>query len=952
MSWDPYGDWELRKSITTNNVTGNQLTNHQILIELTTSNFNYSGCEIDGSDIRFSGMSNNALDYWIEEWNYNGDSKIWVKVDTIPTGINTCGYIYYDNPIADSESNGNNTFLFFDNYSTDTTGDYSHQAATQSGAYIFSITDQILKAGRDVVPYGRDTWYQNVSLTGKHAIRLKVTDVTGVPENQILGIGANPAPPGSWKAKDDFACTNTNYNGGQGIGTFDILYDCELSGTLYLIISTYDPSVNTTNYIKIDFIAIRKYESPDPSFVFGNEESVINIDIIGTGSLSVAVPFIESLNFGGYGIFDIGPGIEIDLFAEGSINILSKLEVNEETEFFSKGSISTEIHNEYGVGIEYDSNGNVSTDLHFEYKVNTELIAAGMFPAPSIMGFSDINAFKVTNWNVNKNYDDCMWKLIAPVADLNLPELYKNFRVLAKDHLENEHCIFLGMVPDAEYQLNVAKRTSQITGWDYGFYLSKQKIPRTMWVPDEDINPATLVETLLGDVNWPSVTGIEPYKIITVANWNTEKKQFKWNAGTSKWKAIQDMIQYCKYVFLVKWRETAGGFWYPVAYFVPENIATLDNYLDVPEMLVIFKDNSIISDVTGLGDLIVDIVEPTASAWPKFMQNLSNSGYSDAPTTVIYISSNSLLHAINPDGSGKWTCPIGLSISAPIIDEDGVIYHGCQDDYLYAINPDGSEKWKYQGGDKIQTTPAMDEDGNIWYESDDWDLVKLNHDGVYVCNGWLWGKAYLNSPSIGQNGHIYVIDGAGYLSSFTPDCSENWSDSWGGPWGNGCPAIAGDGTIYIGSGGWLCAMNPDGTDKWWAQATGNVDWCSPSIAADGTIYTGCGGTDPYLYAFWPDGSFRWRYDAPSGFDGCAAIAPDGTIYFGADDGNLYAVNPDGTWKWTYATGDWIFGSPVIGSDGTIYIGGGDHFLHAVNPDGSFKWKYDTGDDIWGSAAIG
>ena len=67
-----------------------------------------------------------------------------------------------------------------------------------------------------------------------------------------------------------------------------------------------------------------------------------------------------------------------------------------------------------------------------------------------------------------------------------------------------------------------------------------------------------------------------------------------------------------------------------------------------------------------------------------------------------------------------------------------------------------------------------------------------------------------------------------------------------------------------------------------------------------------------------------------------AIAPDGTIYFGAGDGLLHALNPDGSKKWTFpipVDGNDSDGhsSPTVGNDGVVYIGSSsDSNLYAVN----------------------
>ncbi|MCD6368074.1 MAG: DUF2341 domain-containing protein, partial [Candidatus Aenigmarchaeota archaeon] len=100
--------------------SSNNLNNYQVLVVLTPGNFDYSHANSDGSDIRFTDEDKvSSLSHWIEEWNYGSTSKIWVKVPTIPSGSKTI-YMYYGNqssPVT-SESDGDSTFLFFDDFSS------------------------------------------------------------------------------------------------------------------------------------------------------------------------------------------------------------------------------------------------------------------------------------------------------------------------------------------------------------------------------------------------------------------------------------------------------------------------------------------------------------------------------------------------------------------------------------------------------------------------------------------------------------------------------------------------------------------------------------------------------------------------------------------------------------------------------------------------------------------
>ena len=97
-----------------------EVNDYQVLIVLTPQNFDYSKAKPDGSDIRFTkddGIT--KLPYWIELWNPNGESWIWVKIDNLPLGDTTI-YMYYGNPEAESEENPEQVFDFFDHFDKDT----------------------------------------------------------------------------------------------------------------------------------------------------------------------------------------------------------------------------------------------------------------------------------------------------------------------------------------------------------------------------------------------------------------------------------------------------------------------------------------------------------------------------------------------------------------------------------------------------------------------------------------------------------------------------------------------------------------------------------------------------------------------------------------------------------------------------------------------------------------
>jgi hypothetical protein len=101
------------------------------------------------------------------------------------------------------------------------------------------------------------------------------------------------------------------------------------------------------------------------------------------------------------------------------------------------------------------------------------------------------------------------------------------------------------------------------------------------------IYPATWVRNVLGGDNWAKVTGIEPYRITPVAAWDAALPavEFIFQETQTKLSAIEEVAEYCSYIFMVKWRSLGGGLYRPAAYFIPE--ADIDNVsvgLDLPSV--------------------------------------------------------------------------------------------------------------------------------------------------------------------------------------------------------------------------------------------------------------------------------------------------------------------------------------------------------------------------------
>jgi outer membrane protein assembly factor BamB len=104
------------------------------------------------------------------------------------------------------------------------------------------------------------------------------------------------------------------------------------------------------------------------------------------------------------------------------------------------------------------------------------------------------------------------------------------------------------------------------------------------------------------------------------------------------------------------------------------------------------------------------------------------------------------------------------------------------------------------------------------------------------------------------------------------------------------------------------------------------------------------------------GAYKWRFNTVGDVESSPTLAPDGTLYFGADDAKVYALHSsNGILKWTFAfpDGSDTDSSPALGADGTVYIGSDKGTLYALDGQrGTLKWSFQAIGAISGAPAIG
>lgn len=126
-----------------------------------------SGMNNDYSDLRFyyyDGNTQQEIDYYIEDYNSN-QAEVWFEVPSLPADGKATVYMYYDNGDASSQSNGAETFRFYDGFEggdltkwTGDTGGFSVDTSDSfSGSQALSIdTDEsfIHPSSADTIPSG------------------------------------------------------------------------------------------------------------------------------------------------------------------------------------------------------------------------------------------------------------------------------------------------------------------------------------------------------------------------------------------------------------------------------------------------------------------------------------------------------------------------------------------------------------------------------------------------------------------------------------------------------------------------------------------------------------------------------------------------------------------------------------------------------------------------------
>jgi outer membrane protein assembly factor BamB len=305
-----------------------------------------------------------------------------------------------------------------------------------------------------------------------------------------------------------------------------------------------------------------------------------------------------------------------------------------------------------------------------------------------------------------------------------------------------------------------------------------------------------------------------------------------------------------------------------------------------------------------------------------------------------YVSANNgVLHAVDVrTGRDRWTFDGGgsdggadLSTSALILSSGEVLWPGPRD-RLLALSPAGKLLWTVNAEGGV-TTPVIDQASHLLVVADTTGHIsgyRLGSPSRRPRMKWsrqLTKASSYGSPVVAANGTIYQTSGD-CLFALSPTGRIRWSVTTPSPV-EVSPAIATNGIVIFGSNDRLeYGVNPNGHVRW-KEKVGNYTysspitlpgrrvafgnhsgqmtildtdtghmirrdtgagelWTSAAVDAHGDLYFA--SRTGHIYGFNANGRRLFDFDAGGKFDSYPALAPDGTLLFGDDDGTLFALH--------------------------------------------------------------
>ena len=304
------------------------LTNYQISLVITDTDM-----QPDYDDVRFGDAGGNCLHYWVQTYTA-ASALVWVKVPSILTPTTTI-YMYYGNPASPKGSDGDATFIYFDDFVNEDDWEEFKQIPA-AGVYTTPANGSTTDGDETAGSYYRvqsfideDCNHTEGGIQSTTTVTLENTVVnwrgwqtigTGYPDRDALwGLGdTTNCTGGSWLRRSGYFChglfnnAGSNYgrnkmviNGSWGSETGDLTADTWIiltetivsSGTTAIISGTFEGadvayhthsspgytgkmqfgSDDNNDGMWIDWVLVREYASTVPTATVGSETQAADL---------------------------------------------------------------------------------------------------------------------------------------------------------------------------------------------------------------------------------------------------------------------------------------------------------------------------------------------------------------------------------------------------------------------------------------------------------------------------------------------------------------------------------------------------------------------------------------------------------------------------------------------------------------------------------------------------
>ncbi len=331
-----------------------------------------------------------------------------------------------------------------------------------------------------------------------------------------------------------------------------------------------------------------------------------------------------------------------------------------------------------------------------------------------------------------------------------------------------------------------------------------------------------------------------------------------------------------------------------------------------------------------------------------------------SPNGVVYFGDGKKpITALNPDdGSVIWHMTDGsvgqADKSTPSVGANGAVYMGERGNNLWAADADdGGIQWKFKvpvDGD-VRTSPAIALDGTIFMASGaigNGRTYAMNPDGTIKWQISFHAPLQNIAPALSldeqtvyfgvNRSEVAAVDAATGAILWRIQYSKRGR---GGSKANHSVVVGPDGTLYFGSRDGLFAIDPTDGSVLWHFDTGDLAIQSaPALAADGTLYVGASGVPATFFAINGDGTLKWKHVMTGGrgrfLNNQAVIDADGTIFV-TYSRFLYSFDPAGDGmgggkvNWLMVFRRSFKNGPAIGGDGVLYVANGRSVMKVVDP---------------------